>query len=96
MDTYQSNFNVNYNDIRVFEHFDFSQNTVVWFAASKTVIMSHYFYFYVCLIAGKKFFPVTFFGSILWIAAFSYLMVWWATITGEAFTIPPEVRLLLH
>ena len=28
MDTYQSNFNVIYNDIRVFEHFDFSQNTV--------------------------------------------------------------------
>ena len=30
MDTYQSNFNVIYNDIRVFEHFDFSQNTVLW------------------------------------------------------------------
>ena len=28
MDTYQSNFNIIYNDIRVFEHFDFSQNTV--------------------------------------------------------------------
>ena len=27
----------------------------------------------------------------MWIAIFSYLMVWWATITGNAFTIPPEV-----
>ena len=28
MNTYQSNFNVIYYDIRLFEHFDFSQNTV--------------------------------------------------------------------
>ena len=41
---------------------------------------------------SKKFFAITFLGSILWIAVFSYLMVWWATITGEAFSIPPEVR----
>ena len=34
MDTYQSNFNVIYNDIRVFEHFDFSQNTVLCFQNS--------------------------------------------------------------
>ena len=27
----------------------------------------------------------------MWIAAFSYLMVWWATVTGDAFSIPPEV-----
>lgn len=40
---------------------------------------------------GKKFFFITFIGSILWIAAFSYLMVWWATVTGDAFNIPPEV-----
>jgi len=40
---------------------------------------------------GKKFFYITFLGSILWIAAFSYLMVWWSTITGNAFSIPPEV-----
>ena len=40
---------------------------------------------------SKKFFSITFLGSILWIAVFSYLMVWWATITGEAFSIPPEV-----
>ena len=38
----------------------------------------------------RKFFPITFIGSILWIAVFSYLMVWWSTITGEAFSIPPE------
>ena len=44
------------------------------------------------IITARKFFPVTFVGSILWIAAFSYLMVWWATVTGETFGIPPEVR----
>lgn len=40
---------------------------------------------------GKKFFAITFLGSIMWIAAFSYLMVWWATVTGDAFSIPPEI-----
>ncbi|KAJ8926081.1 hypothetical protein NQ315_009937, partial [Exocentrus adspersus] len=40
---------------------------------------------------GKKFFPVTFLGSILWIAAYSYLMVWWANMVGHTATIPPEV-----
>lgn len=41
--------------------------------------------------ALRNFYPITFVGSILWIAVFSYLMVWWSTITGEAFSIPPEV-----
>lgn len=27
---------------------------------------------------SQKFFVMTFLGSILWIAVFSYLMVWWA------------------
>ena len=27
---------------------------------------------------AKKFFPISFLGSISWIAIFSYLMVWWA------------------
>ncbi|XP_069969380.1 sodium/potassium/calcium exchanger Nckx30C isoform X6 [Penaeus vannamei] len=40
---------------------------------------------------GKKFFFVTFIGSIIWIAFFSYLMVWWAGLVGEAISIPPEV-----
>ncbi|XP_030377171.1 sodium/potassium/calcium exchanger Nckx30C [Scaptodrosophila lebanonensis] len=40
---------------------------------------------------GKRFFPVTFIGSILWIAAFSYLMVWWANVAGDTARIPPEV-----
>lgn len=40
---------------------------------------------------GKKLFPVTFIGSILWIAAFSYLMVWWANVAGDTARIPPEV-----
>jgi hypothetical protein len=43
------------------------------------------------LFSAKKFFPITFLGSILRIAAFSYLMVWWATITGETVGIHPEV-----
>ena len=34
---------------------------------------------------------VTFAGSIMWIAAFSYLMVWWANLTGDTVNIPPEV-----
>ncbi|XP_055549135.1 sodium/potassium/calcium exchanger Nckx30C isoform X3 [Wyeomyia smithii] len=40
---------------------------------------------------GKRFFPVTFIGSILWIAAYSYLMVWWANVAGDTAKIPPEV-----
>uniref|UniRef100_A0A182QT49 Sodium/calcium exchanger membrane region domain-containing protein n=1 Tax=Anopheles farauti TaxID=69004 RepID=A0A182QT49_9DIPT len=40
---------------------------------------------------GKKFFPVTFIGSIVWIAAYSYLMVWWATVVGDTSEIPAEV-----
>lgn len=40
---------------------------------------------------ARKFFPITFIGSILWIAGFSYLMVWWATVSGNTFGIPPEV-----
>ncbi|KAK7115452.1 sodium/potassium/calcium exchanger 2-like isoform X2 [Littorina saxatilis] len=39
----------------------------------------------------KKWFPVTFIVSILWIAGFSYLMVWWANQTGETIGIPDEV-----
>merc|ERR1711871_35575 len=39
----------------------------------------------------QKYFIATFIGSILWIAVFSYLMVWWATSIGEVFGIPPAV-----
>lgn len=39
----------------------------------------------------KKWFVVTFIGSILWIAVFSYLMVWWATRTGGTMGIPDVV-----
>jgi len=41
--------------------------------------------------SARKFFPITFFGSIIWIALYSYLMVWWATVTGNTIGIPPEV-----
>ncbi|NWW53113.1 NCKX1 protein, partial [Pedionomus torquatus] len=40
---------------------------------------------------SKKFFVVTFFGSIIWIAAFSYLMVWWAHQVGETIGISEEI-----
>ncbi|XP_038211464.1 sodium/potassium/calcium exchanger Nckx30C isoform X3 [Zerene cesonia] len=40
---------------------------------------------------GKKLFPITFIGSIVWIAFFSYLMVWWANVAGATAYIPPEV-----
>ena len=44
----------------------------------------------------KKWFVCTFVGSILWIAIFSYLMVWWATLAGQTLRIPNEVRLKFH
>uniref|UniRef100_A0A9J8D0J0 Sodium/calcium exchanger membrane region domain-containing protein n=1 Tax=Cyprinus carpio carpio TaxID=630221 RepID=A0A9J8D0J0_CYPCA len=39
----------------------------------------------------KKFFPITFLGSICWIAGFSYLMVWWAHQVGETIGITEEI-----
>ncbi|XP_049269488.1 sodium/potassium/calcium exchanger 2 [Rhipicephalus sanguineus] len=38
-----------------------------------------------------KFVAGSFLGSIAWIAIFSYLMVWWATVVGETLGIPTEV-----
>lgn len=43
------------------------------------------------IVPGKKLFAVTFIGSIIWIAAYSYLMVWWANVAGDTVRIPPEV-----
>ncbi|XP_051238571.1 sodium/potassium/calcium exchanger 1-like isoform X1 [Dicentrarchus labrax] len=40
---------------------------------------------------SKRFFAVTFLGSILWIAVFSYLMVWWAHQVGETIGISEEI-----
>ncbi|KAL7856293.1 hypothetical protein AOLI_G00198970 [Acnodon oligacanthus] len=40
---------------------------------------------------SKRLFPVTFLGSISWIAAFSYLMVWWAHQVGETIGITEEI-----
>jgi hypothetical protein len=34
---------------------------------------------------------LTFVGSIVWIAVYSYLMVWWATVTGTTIGIPSQV-----
>ncbi|XP_059809069.1 sodium/potassium/calcium exchanger 1 [Hypanus sabinus] len=41
--------------------------------------------------ASKKYFIGTFLGSILWIGAFSYLMVWWAHQVGETIGISEEI-----
>ncbi|KAL4640240.1 sodium/potassium/calcium exchanger 2-like isoform X2 [Arapaima gigas] len=41
--------------------------------------------------SSKKFFLITFFGAICWIAAFSYLMVWWAHQVGETIWITEEI-----
>ncbi|KAJ8344472.1 hypothetical protein SKAU_G00318010 [Synaphobranchus kaupii] len=41
--------------------------------------------------ASKKFFAMTFLGSIIWIAVFSYLMVWWAHQVGETIGISEEI-----
>ncbi|ETN81882.1 K+-dependent Na+/Ca+ exchanger family protein [Necator americanus] len=41
--------------------------------------------------ASRKWYPLTFVNSILWIAFFSYLMVWWANTIGETLVIPTEV-----
>lgn len=41
--------------------------------------------------SSRKFFPITFFGSITWIAIFSYLMVWWAHQVGETVGITEEI-----
>nr|XP_004662610.1 sodium/potassium/calcium exchanger 1 isoform X3 [Jaculus jaculus] len=40
---------------------------------------------------SRKFFVVTFLGSIIWIAMFSYLMVWWAHQVGETIGISEEI-----
>ncbi|XP_036910061.1 sodium/potassium/calcium exchanger 1 isoform X1 [Sturnira hondurensis] len=40
---------------------------------------------------SKKFFVITFLGSIVWIATFSYLMVWWAHQVGETIGISEEI-----
>ncbi|XP_034032316.1 sodium/potassium/calcium exchanger 1 [Thalassophryne amazonica] len=40
---------------------------------------------------SRKFFVITFLGSIVWIAVFSYLMVWWAHQVGETIGISEEI-----
>jgi len=36
-------------------------------------------------------YPFTFFGAIMWLGIFSFLMVWWATVIGDALGIPSAV-----
>ncbi|XP_054892814.1 sodium/potassium/calcium exchanger 1-like isoform X2 [Poeciliopsis prolifica] len=42
-------------------------------------------------LASKRFFIITFIGSIFWIGIFSYLMVWWAHQVGETIGISEEI-----
>ncbi|KPP74495.1 sodium/potassium/calcium exchanger 1-like, partial [Scleropages formosus] len=42
-------------------------------------------------LASRKYFVMTFLGSIIWIAVFSYLMVWWAHQVGETVGISEEI-----
>ncbi|KAJ4947198.1 hypothetical protein JOQ06_009236 [Pogonophryne albipinna] len=42
-------------------------------------------------LVSRRYFPVTFMGSILWIGVFSYLMVWWAHQVGETVGISEEI-----
>ncbi|XP_056870698.1 sodium/potassium/calcium exchanger 1-like isoform X1 [Takifugu flavidus] len=41
--------------------------------------------------ASRKYFALTFIGSIMWIGVFSYLMVWWAHQVGETVGISEEI-----
>jgi len=41
--------------------------------------------------AQARFFPLSFIFSILWIAAFSYLMLWWTSEIGKTIPIEPEI-----
>ncbi|XP_049910692.1 sodium/potassium/calcium exchanger 1-like [Epinephelus moara] len=42
-------------------------------------------------LASRRYFSITFIGSILWIGVFSYLMVWWAHQVGETVGISEEI-----
>uniref|UniRef100_A0A3P8WRF9 Sodium/potassium/calcium exchanger 1 n=1 Tax=Cynoglossus semilaevis TaxID=244447 RepID=A0A3P8WRF9_CYNSE len=42
-------------------------------------------------LASRRYFAMTFVGSILWIGFFSYLMVWWAHQVGETMGISEEI-----
>jgi len=39
----------------------------------------------------ERYYPIAFVMSIIWIAIFSYFMVWWATLTGETLGISDAV-----
>ncbi|EDV26509.1 expressed hypothetical protein [Trichoplax adhaerens] len=40
---------------------------------------------------GKRYYLVGFIGSIVWIAVYSYFMVWWSNEIGITIGIPPEI-----
>uniref|UniRef100_UPI0037E77D23 sodium/potassium/calcium exchanger 1-like n=1 Tax=Semicossyphus pulcher TaxID=241346 RepID=UPI0037E77D23 len=44
---------------------------------------------------SRKLFVVTFLGSIVWIAVFSYFMVWWACQVGETIGVSDQIITIL-
>ncbi|XP_024150422.1 sodium/potassium/calcium exchanger 1 isoform X4 [Oryzias melastigma] len=42
-------------------------------------------------VTSRRFFVITFLGSIFWIGIFSYMMVWWAHQVGETIGISEEI-----
>ena len=42
--------------------------------------------------SSRKFFFLTYLGCIIWMLPMTYLLVWWSTIVGNTFGIPPEVN----
>ena len=49
------------------------------------------FFILLSLQKRRNFFGVSFVMSIVWIAGFSFLMNWWASVIGEAIGIPEDV-----
>jgi Ca2+/Na+ antiporter len=53
-----------------------------------TLIANIFFFFFFFFFFFKRYCYLVFFGSIVWIAVYSYLMVTWATIVGAAVGLP--------
>ncbi|KAA0150695.1 hypothetical protein FNF29_05032 [Cafeteria roenbergensis] len=64
----------------------------IWYVAAAPLTYSLAYTVPDVRVKGREgWYPVTFFMSILWIALFSYLMVWWATVIGATLFIPESI-----
>jgi len=43
------------------------------------------------VVEHKKYYVLTFIGSMIWLGIFSFLMVWWATVVAWCWNIPSSV-----